>query len=72
MLKHVVKRQVLDGVISGVDVRVRVGELGLDDKGRWVASLGGRGVIRASIATLGLDPRDVAVLFKGLELRLHR
>lgn len=65
VLEHVVKGQVLDGVVAGVDMRVRVLESRLDDKGRWVAGLGGGGVVGAGVAALGLDPRDVTVLYKG-------
>lgn len=62
VLKHVVEGEVLNLVVGGVDVRV--GELKgrLDDEGGRVASLGGRGVVGAGVATLGLNPRDVAVL----------
>lgn len=62
MLQHVVEREVLDLVVGAVDVLVRVAEGGLDYEGRRVAGLGGRGVVRARVAALGLDPGDVAVL----------
>lgn len=62
VLKHVVKGQMLDGVLGAVDVGVRILKGRLDDKGRGVAGLGGRGVVRAGVAALGLDPRDMAVL----------
>lgn len=62
VLKHVVKRQVLDEIVGAVDVLVRVLKGRLDDKRRGVAGLGGRRVVRASIAALGLDPGDAAVL----------
>ena len=62
MLKHVVKRQILDQVVSTVNVLVRVLKCRLNNKGRWVPGLGGRGVVRASVAALGLDPGNAAVL----------
>ena len=55
MLQHVVKREVLEEIVIRVDVVVRVLESGLDHKGGWVTGLGGRGVVGAGIATLGLD-----------------
>lgn len=57
-----VKGQVLDVVVGGVDMGVRVLESRLDDKGRGVAGLGGGGVVGAGVAALGLDPGDGAVL----------
>lgn len=62
VLQHVVKRKILDQVVCAVNLLVRVFKGGLNDKCRWVASLGGRGVVRAGVAALGLDPGDVAVL----------
>jgi hypothetical protein len=62
MLEHVLEGQVLDHVVDGVDVVVRVLECRLDDKRTWVAGLVGGGVITAGIAALGLNERNVAVL----------
>jgi hypothetical protein len=62
MLQHVVKRQILDVIVGAVNVRVRVLKSGLDNKSRGVTGLGGGSVVGAGIATLGLNPRDVAVL----------
>lgn len=62
VLEHVVEGEVLDQVVGAVDALVRVAEGGLDHEGGRVAGLGGRGVIRAGVAALGLDPGDVAVL----------
>jgi hypothetical protein len=65
MLKHMVERKVLDVVVGGVDMRVGVLKGGLDDEGGGIAGLGGRSMVRAGIATLGLDPGNVAVLDRG-------
>lgn len=62
VLEHVVKRQILDQVVSTVDVLVRVFKCRLNNKGRRVTGLGRRGVVGASIAALGLDPGNAAVL----------
>lgn len=62
MLKHVVERQILDRVVGSVDMRVRVLESRLNDEGGGVSGLGGRSVVGAGVAALGLDPGDVAVL----------
>lgn len=70
MLQHVVEREVLDLVVGAVDVLVRVAEGGLDHEGRRVTGLGGRGVVRARVPALGLDPGNVAVLeFKKKSIR---
>lgn len=62
VLQHVIEGQMLNGILPGVDVRIRLAKLRLDDKGRGVASLGSRGMVGASIAALGLDPGNVAIL----------
>lgn len=62
MLKHMVERKVLDVVVGGVDMRVGVLKGGLDDESGGITGLGGRSMVRASIATLGLNPGNVAVL----------
>jgi hypothetical protein len=62
VLQHVVEGQVLNHILRGVDVVVRVLKGGLDDEGGGVAGLGGRGVVRAGVAALGLDVGDGAVL----------
>ena len=66
VLEHVVEREILDKIIGSVDVVVRILESRLDDEGGRVASLGGRGVIRAGISALCLDVGDVAVLLNDL------
>lgn len=58
MLEHVVEREILDKVIGAMDVIVRVLKCRLDDEGRRVASLGGRGMVGAGIPALGLDEGD--------------
>ena len=62
MLKHMIKAKIFDQIIRGVNVLVAVLELGLNDKRRWITIATGRCVIRAGIATLGLDEWDIAVL----------
>jgi hypothetical protein len=62
VLEHVLKRKVLDQVVGAVNVVVRELKRRLDDKGRRVARLGGRRVVRARIAALCLDVGDLAVL----------
>ena len=66
MLKHVVERKILDHIVDTVNVVVAKREGGLDDESRWVASLARRGVVRAGVTALSLDPRDLAVLPKEL------
>lgn len=61
MLSHVFERKSVDGITSGVDERVRVLESRLDNKGRGVAHLGGRGVVRAGVSTLGFNKGDLGV-----------
>src|SRR3954465_13049446 len=56
-----IKAEILDLVFGGVDLLVGVLELGLDHEGRGVSIPTGRGMVRASIATLGLDVGDIAV-----------
>lgn len=67
VFEHVVKRQVLDKVVDTVDVVIRVLKSRLDDEGRRVASLAGRGMVGASIAALGLNIGNLAVLDIMLE-----
>lgn len=62
MLKHMVEGKVLDVVVGGVDMRVGVLKGGLDDESRGITGLGGRSMVGAGIATLGLNPGNVAVL----------
>lgn len=62
MLKHVVERQILNLILSRVNVGVRVLKLRLDHKCGRIAGLGRRGVVRAGVAALGLDVGDVAIL----------
>jgi len=65
MLEHVVEREILDQIVRAVDMVIRVLESRLDDEGRGVAGLGGRRVIGAGVAALGLHEGDVAVLLVG-------
>lgn len=72
MLKHVIKAQVFDRVVRSVDMLVRIGEIGLDHKGRWIASLGGGRMVAAGVAALGLDKWDFAILQLLVTRRAHR
>jgi hypothetical protein len=65
VLEHMIEGQVLNLVLSAMDVGIRVLKCRLDDKGRGVASLGGGGMVRASISALSLNPRNVAILMKS-------
>ncbi len=62
MLEHVLERQVLDEIIRRVDVVVRVLERRLDHKRGRVTGLGGRGMVGAGVAALGLYEGNIAVL----------
>lgn len=62
MLKHMIETQVLNLILGGVDLLVRVFEVGLDDKRRRISSFRCRSMIAASVATLGEDVGNVAVL----------
>lgn len=62
MLQHVVEAQVLDLVLGGVDLLVRVLELRLDHKRRRVTETAGGGMVGAGVAALGFSVGDVAVL----------
>ena len=55
MLKHMVEAEVLDSIIGSMDVIIRIFEIGLNDEGGWVTSLGSRGMIGASIPALRFD-----------------
>ena len=54
VLQHVCKIEIFDLVLSGVDLVVRILEVALDDKCRWVAGFRSRGVITAynTVSTL--------------------
>lgn len=62
MLEHVVEREVLNQVVSAVNVVVAVFERRLYNEGRWIARLGSRRMIRARVAALGLNVWNIAVL----------
>lgn len=62
MLNHMIKAQILDQIIRGMNVLVAVLELGLDDKRRRITIAAGRCVIGAGVATLGFDKWDITVL----------
>ena len=71
VLEHVVKGEVGDDIVGGMNVVIAVLKGRLDDKGGWVASLGGRGVVRACVAALSLDKRDATVLLTKFVSRGH-
>lgn len=60
-LLHVAERElgVVDRVGGRVDVVVRQVKLGLNGKGRSIAGLGERGVVRAGVTALGLANTDI-------------
>jgi hypothetical protein len=61
MLEHVIEAQVLNLILRSMNLAVAVLEVRLNDKRRWVASLGRAGVIRARVPTLCKNIRDAAV-----------
>lgn len=63
MLQHMVKAQVLDLVLRGVNFLVGILKLRLDHKRRWVAKPAGGGMVGAGITALGFSVGDVAVLY---------
>lgn len=71
VLQHVVKGQVLNQVLGSVDLLVAVLKGRFDDESRRIASLGSRGVVGAGVAALGLDPRNVTVLFWSADIHFH-
>lgn len=62
MLKHMIKAQIFDQIIRGMNVLVTVLELGLNDKCRRITIAAGRCVIGAGVTTLGFDEWDITVL----------
>lgn len=62
MLKHMIKAEVLELIVARMDLVVAVLEVALNHKSTWITSLGGTGMVRASIAAFGLNVRNVAVV----------
>jgi hypothetical protein len=62
VLEHVVEAQILDLVLGGVDLLIRVLKLRFDDESRGITESAGRGVVGAGVTALGLDVGDIAVL----------
>ena len=62
MLKHMIKAQVLDAIVGGVDMLIGISEFGLNHERGWVAGFGCRGVIGTSITTLGFHKWNFAIL----------
>lgn len=50
MLQHMIKAQILNLILRGVDLVIGVLKIRLDDKGGGVAVFAGRGVVGAGIA----------------------
>lgn len=67
MLEHVIEREVLNQIVSAVNMVVTVLESRLDDEGRWIARLGSRRMVRARVAALGLNVWNIAVLMRVSE-----
>lgn len=66
MLEHMIEAQVLDLVLSGVNLVVRILKVRFDDEGRRVASFGCAGVIRACVAAFGQNIWDSAIFCDDL------
>lgn len=64
VLQNVVKVDLVHAVLSRVDGLQVVLKGGLEHHGGGVASLGGRGVVRAGVAALSVDVGDLRVLEK--------
>lgn len=62
MLKNVFGVNVLDGIVSSMNVRVAVLERGLENKRRRVTITSGRAVVRARISTDTIHVSNVGVL----------
>lgn len=45
-----------------MDLVIGIFEVGFNDKSRWIASFGGRGMVAAGIPTFGKNVRDLTVL----------
>lgn len=70
MLQHMVEVEVLQFVLGCVDLPIRVLEVGLDDKCRWITSLGGGRVIyKCSIS--GCLRVDLPVYYVPLQAYPH-
>ena len=65
MLHHVLVADGAKSVLGGMNELARVVHGSLDDEGRGIAGLGGTSMVGASVATLGLDKGDGAVLCRG-------
>ena len=62
MLQHMVEAEILDLVLSGVDLLIRKSKVRFDDERARVPSLGRAGVIRTRIAAFGENVGDVTIL----------
>ena len=66
MLDHMIKVEILELVLSRVDLLVRVLEVALNHESGGIPDLGSGSVVRACVATLGLDVWDSAVFVDDL------
>jgi len=66
MLEHVGKADVLHCVVGGMDLVVCKAHLAFYDKGAWVASVSGTGMVTASVTTLGEDGGYITVFCNDL------
>lgn len=62
MLQHMIKTQILDLVLAGVNLVVRVFKIRLDDKGRRIPSFRRGSMVGAGISAFGQHIRNGAVL----------
>lgn len=68
-----VEAEVLDLVLSGVDLLIGVVKVRFDHECGWVAVAAGGGVVGAGVAALCQDKGDVAVLnHVSIRLKLER
>ena len=68
MLKHMIKIDFVNSILSGVYSLKGIRKSRFDNKGARIASFGGRGMVGACVATFRLNVWDVAVLFSLVSL----
>jgi hypothetical protein len=70
MLQHMIKAQILNRVITSMNMLIRITKRTLNHECRRIASLRSRSVIRAGISTFRLNIWDVAILFSCTSVRI--